>query len=83
MAMQLNPIIKLLTSHRSIRKFKDRPVDDELIRMIIETAQCAATSSHVQAYTVIRVIDKRIRREIAELSGPQIWVKVRKSFAWL
>jgi nitroreductase len=74
MAMQLNPTIELLTSHRSIRKFKDRPVDDELVRMVIETAQCAATSNHVQAYTVIRVIDKAVRREIAKLSGPQVWV---------
>jgi nitroreductase len=75
MAIQLNPIIKLLASHRSIRKFKDRPVEDELVRIIIETAQCAATSNHVQAYTVIRVIDKTVRREIAELSGPQVWVE--------
>jgi len=75
MAMQLNPIIKLLTSHRSIRKFKKRKVDDELVRIIMETAQCAATSNHAQAYTVIRVMDKAIRREIAALSGPQIWVE--------
>ena len=75
MAIQSNPIIELLKSHRSIRKFTDRPVDDELVRTIIETAQCAATSSHVQAYTVIRVVDKAVRREIAALSGPQIWVE--------
>lgn len=74
MAIQTNSTIELLKSHRSIRKFKDTPVDDGLVRIIIETAQSAATSSHVQAYTVIRVIDQTIRREIAELSGPQEWV---------
>ena len=71
----MNPTIDLLKSHRSIRKFKDTPVDDEIVRIIIETAQCAATSNHVQAYTVIRVIDKKVRREIAKLSGPQAWVE--------
>ena len=75
MAIVMNPTIELLKSHRSIRKFKDMPVNDEIAGIIMETAQCAATSNHVQAYTVIRVIDKKVRREIAELSGPQAWVE--------
>ena len=75
MAITMNPTIELLKSHRSIRKFKKRKVDDELVRIIMETAQCAATSSHVQAYTVIRVTDPEVRREIADLSGPQAWVE--------
>ena len=70
----MNPTIELLKSHRSIRKFKKTKVDDELVRIIVETAQCAATSSHVQAYTVIQVNDQIVRQEIAELSGPQAWV---------
>jgi nitroreductase len=74
MAIQINPTIELLKSHRSIRKFKNTKVDDDLVRIIVETAQCAATSSHVQAYTVIQVNDPTIRQEIAELSGPQAWV---------
>jgi len=74
MAIQMNPTIVLLKSHRSIRKFKKTKVDDELVRTIVETAQCAATSSHVQAYTVIQVNDQTVRQEIAELSGPQAWV---------
>ena len=75
MANLMNPTIELLKSHRSIRKFKDTLVDDEIARMIIETAQCASTSNHVQAYTVIHVIDKKVRHEIAELSGSQVWVE--------
>lgn len=75
MAFQMNPTIELLRSHRSIRRFKKTKVDDELVGMIVETAQCAATSNHVQAYTVIQVNDKKVRQEIAELSGPQAWVE--------
>lgn len=80
MPNQLNSTIELLTSHRSIRKFKKTEVSDELVRIIIKTAQCAATSSHVQAYTVIQVNDPTIRREIAELSGPQEWVELAPVF---
>jgi nitroreductase len=70
----MNPIIEQLRSHRSIRKYKDRLVEDRLLETILETAQCAATSSHVQAYTVVRVNNRQNRREIAELSGSQVWV---------
>jgi len=75
MAIRMNPTIELLKSHRSIRKFKDTPVGDQTLKTILEAAQCAATSNHVQAYTVIRVNDEKIRREIARLSGPQTWVE--------
>jgi len=70
----MNTIIELLKSHRSIRKFKNTEVDDETVKTIVETAQCAATSNHVQAYTVIRVTDMVMRNKIAELSGGQPWV---------
>ncbi|MCG6911228.1 MAG: oxygen-insensitive NADPH nitroreductase [Deltaproteobacteria bacterium] len=71
----MNATMALQRSHRSIRKFKATPVSIDLVKTIIETAQCAATSSHVQAYTVIQVTDKVVRRRIAELSGPQAWVE--------
>ena len=75
MAIQRNPVIELLKSHRSFRKFRDAPVDYALVRIIMETAQCAATSSQVQSYTVNRVTDQKVRRKIARLSGPQAWVE--------
>ncbi len=67
----MNPVIELLKAHRSIRKFTDQPVPDETVRAIIEAAQCASTSSFVQAYTVIRVRSPETRRQIAELAGGQ------------
>ena len=71
----MNPMIDLIRSHRSIRKFSDRAVDDETLKCIIEAAQCAATSHFVQAYTVICVKDKSKRQTIARLAGPQVWVE--------
>ncbi|MCB2149446.1 MAG: oxygen-insensitive NADPH nitroreductase [Deltaproteobacteria bacterium] len=70
----MTPTIDLLKSHRSIRKFTDREVDDATLEAIIAAAQCAATSHFVQAYTVIRVKDQEKREAIAQLAGPQIWV---------
>jgi nitroreductase len=70
----MNPTIDLLQSHRSIRKFTDRAVDDQTLTAIVAAAQCAATSHFVQAYTIIRVRDEKKRQVIAELAGPQVWV---------
>ena len=70
----MNPIIDLIKSHRSIRKFTDRAVDRGTLEAIIAAAQCAATSHFVQACTIIRVEDPHNRQVIAELAGPQVWV---------
>lgn len=71
----MNQVIDLLKSHRSIRKFKDKPIEEEKIKSIIEAAQCAPTSSFIQAYTIIRVNDMEVRKEIAQLSGEQFYVE--------
>ena len=64
-----------MKSHRSIRKFTDREVDDQTLKTIIAAAQCAATSHFVQAYTVIQVKNRAKRKTIADLAGPQMWVE--------
>lgn len=71
----MNNTIELLKSHRSIRKFQDKEVDDKLIEAIIQCAQAASTSSFVQAYSIIQVKDKDIRKKIAKLSGEQKYIE--------
>ncbi len=70
----MNPVIEQLKNHRSIRKFSDRPIAPELLRSLIEAGQCAATSSHIQACSVIRVTDPEKREQLAELAGGQKYV---------
>lgn len=76
----MNPIIELLKSHRSIRKFTDQPVSRELLETLIEAGQAAATSSHVQAYSVIHVKSPTSRETIAELAGGQSYVATCGAF---
>ena len=52
-----NPTIDLLMSHRSIRRFQNRPLPDGVLETLIRCGQQASTSSNVQAYTVIHVSD--------------------------
>ena len=70
----MNPTIETMQSHRSIRKFKEKAIADEILESILKAAQCAATSNFIQAYTIIRVDDPDNRKTIAELCGAQPWI---------
>ncbi len=70
----MNPVTELLRAHRSIRKFSDEAVDDNTVTEIVACAQAAATSSNVQATTVIRIRDAARREQLAGLAGGQSYV---------
>ena len=54
----MNPTIDLILSHRSIRQFTPEPVSAEQLDQILSAAQSAASSSFLQANSIIRVTDK-------------------------
>ncbi|MBW7472135.1 oxygen-insensitive NADPH nitroreductase [Marinobacter sp. M216] len=70
----MNATIDLLKSHRSIRKFTDGKIPRELLLELIRAGQSAATSNHVQAYSVIHVVNADNRSKIAELAGGQDYI---------
>ncbi|MDX1457845.1 MAG: oxygen-insensitive NADPH nitroreductase [Marinobacter sp.] len=76
----MNPTIELLQSHRSIRKFSDRKIPRDLFETLIRAGQSAATSNHVQAYTIIHVVNPDNRRKLAELAGGQAYVADSSDF---
>jgi len=67
----VNDTIRLLQSHRSIRSFTDEPVSDEVVADIVRSGLAAATSSNLQATTVVRVRRPDTRERIAEVAGGQ------------
>lgn len=72
--------VSLLKSHRSIRKFTDEPVTDEMVADIISAGLSAATSSNLQGTTVIRVRNPDTRSAIATLAGGQTYVETAAAF---
>ena len=76
----MNSTIELLKSHRSIRKFTDQKISREMLLELIRAGQAAATSSHVQAYTLIHVNDPGNREMIAELAGGQSYIATASDF---
>lgn len=71
----MNDVIATILEHRSIRHFEDRPLTDEQIKTIVTCAQAAATSSFVQAYSIIGIKDIVKKKRLAELAGNQEYVE--------
>ncbi len=76
----LSPVIRLQTSHRSIRRYTGDAIAPELLAALIRAGQGAASSSFIQAYSVIRVTRAEARSAIARAAGGQPWVEQAAEF---
>jgi len=57
--------IEALLSRRSLRLYKDEPVSDELLDVLLGCAQSAPSKSNLQQYSIIVVKDQTIRDQLA------------------
>jgi nitroreductase len=63
-----------------VRAFAAVAVPDGDVREIVGSGQCAATSSNLQAATVIQVKDPSIRARLAQVAGGQAYVETAGAF---
>jgi len=61
----MNEVIQVISQHRSIRKFKNIPLPGEQVDVIVDSAQMAPTSAHMQPFSIIGVTDQELRKKIA------------------
>jgi nitroreductase len=78
--MPLSDTQKLQLAHRSVRRFQSRPLEPGQLESLIRCGQAAATSSFVQAYSVVRVTRGDARAAIAAASGGQVWIERAAEF---
>lgn len=76
----MNPTLQLMSAHRSVRSYRERRLDDEVVRECVAAAQMAATSSNVQPYSLIRVEDPKTREALAKCCGDQSQVMKAGAF---
>lgn len=76
----MNSTIELLNAHRSIRKFTAEPIEQDTLNTLIKAGQAAATSSFIQACTVIQVSAGDRRDALAEMAGNQQYVSTAPVF---
>lgn len=80
MALLMNPVLEAQLSHRSIRQYTDKAIDESLLHQLIQGAQGAASSSFIQAYSLVQVSNPDTRNKIATLAGGQKWVESAAEF---
>ncbi len=76
----MNEVMKLMHEHSSVRSYTDQKISQELLEELITCGQAAASSSFIQAYSVIRVVDSKKRQIIAEAAGGQSWITEAAEF---
>jgi len=76
----MDTTIELIKKHRSIRKFTNEQIEGDVLADIIQAGQAAATSSYIQACSVVRITDKETRQACVELSGNQKYILAAAEF---
>ncbi len=67
-------VFKAISKRRSIRKYKDQPVEDEKLQMILEAARIAPSAANRQEWKFIVVKDKKTREKLIEACNGQGFV---------
>lgn len=67
-------MIETIKNRRSIRKYKDQPVDDETILQIIDCGRLAPSDSNTQPWNFIVVQSEEMRTKVAHVSHEQDWM---------
>ncbi len=60
----MNPVVDCLMNHKSIRRFKSKPIEPEKLDLILKTGIRAATAGNLQQYSLIVVDDPEKKRAL-------------------
>ena len=61
------PALETILNHRSIRKFTEQPISEELLSTLFEAGMAGSSSGFLQSASIIRVTDKQLRYEIRRI----------------
>ncbi|MEJ2455422.1 MAG: oxygen-insensitive NADPH nitroreductase [Candidatus Thiodiazotropha sp.] len=78
--MPLTQTQQLQLNHRSVRRFLAKPLEPGQLETLIRCGQAAASSSFIQAYSVVRVTRPEARAAIAAAAGGQVWIEKAAEF---
>ena len=76
----MNPVLESLFKHRSIRKYQNKPLEDEKLGLIVKAAQAAPTWCNGEQVSIIVVKDQATKDKIKELCWGQTHVGTCAAF---
>lgn len=65
-------VYRVIKERRDMRHFTDEPVDPEVLRKLMQSAQLAPSVGYMQPWRFIRITDSRIRDQIYDLAKAEI-----------
>jgi nitroreductase len=65
----MNDVLKAIKTRRSVKKYKDTPVPEELIDLVLEAGTYAPTGKNRQAPVIIAVSDKETRDKLSRMNA--------------
>lgn len=74
----MNETIRQLRERKSVRKYEDREISEDLVKEILEAACQAPTAGNQQLYTIIRVKDPHLLERLSESCDHQPFIKEGK-----
>ena len=67
----MNPVLESLFKHRSIRKYKNQPLEDEKLKLIVKAAQAAPTWCNGEQFSIVVDKDQTLKDKIKEICWGQ------------
>ena len=75
--------IRQIHKHGSVRQFRPDPVNVELVETLVAAGQRGSTSSNLQTYSVVAVLEESRRMQMASLCRDQDFIRQAPVFlAW-
>jgi len=67
-------MIESIINRRSIRKFLDKPLEEEKLAAILEAARLAPSGMNVQPWHFIVLKDEKTKQALAKAVNEQVWI---------
>jgi nitroreductase len=67
-------MLKQIEGRRSVRKYLDKPVEDEKLLQLLEAARLAPSGDNTQPWHFIVIKSEENRKKLAEISHNQKWM---------
>ena len=66
--------MKTINTRRSIRKYSDRNVSDELLNRLLSEAMRTQTMGNLQFYSVVVTRDSEMKQRLAPATSTSLWL---------
>lgn len=70
----MNPVLECLFNHKSIRKYKNQPLEDEKLQLIVKAAQAAPNWCNGEQVSIIAVKDQALKDKLKSLCYNQEFI---------